>query len=472
MPSASVASNKRLRKACRFFVLLLVIVCLGVASFSDPATAARKKAKKRVAVDKSASIVIEADTGHILSESNADKQLYPASLTKMMTLYMAFEALDHGALRKETRIPVSYHASRQEPSVLGLKAGTTLRVEDAILGLVTKSANDAAAALGEALGNGSEARFAKMMTARAHELGMTRTQFVNASGLFHPSQVSTARDMARLGQALIRDYPRYYRYFSTARFVLAGRSFENHNHLMRNYNGMDGIKTGYVHQSGFNLVASAVHGDTRLIGVVFGGNTANSRNAQMAKLLNGGFSQASEPRVAALIAQKRQNLKTTPGRNTALSATMSAPTAVDTAQNSTFNSMGLMVQNAAPADDSGEDESEGDTEEEAPPPAPAPAPSFAPRAMNTQPINTVNINPGTWAIQLGTFSTHASSVRALSSAQKRLPTALKAQATPVIVPLSTNRGIIYRARLTGLSQDTATKACGLLKGSCLILSGN
>lgn len=476
MLSVRCGFNRPLVKACRFFLIVMTIACLLLTVVSDASFAARKKSKQRPAVDRSASIVIEADTGHILSESNADKQLYPASLTKMMTLYMAFEALDRGALRKETRIPVSSHAARQEPSSLGLKAGTSIRVEDAILGLVTKSANDAAAALGEALGGGSEARFAKIMTARAKQLGMTRTQFANASGLFHPSQISTARDMARLGQALIHDYPRYYRYFSTTRFVWAGRSFQNHNHLMRNYSGMDGIKTGYVRQSGFNLVASAVHGDTRLIGVVFGGSTANNRNAQMAKLLNNGFAKVETPQIASLIRQKKQRLastqnNTSQNKGAVLSATMSAPTALDRAQDQTFNSIGLMVQNnAAIADD--RDEGEGDAEEAAVPPPVPEKPSFAARSMNTEPINTADINPGSWAIQVGTFSSHDSSVRAITNAQKRLPSSLASKVTPVIVPLSTNRGIIYRARLFGFNKDTATKACGVLKDHCLILSGN
>jgi D-alanyl-D-alanine carboxypeptidase len=207
----------------------------------------------------------------------------------MMTLYLLFEALDRGLVTLDEMLPISSYAASQPPSKLGLRPGQSISVENAILALVTKSANDIAAVVAEHLA-GSEARFAWSMTAKAHEIGMSRTTFTNASGLPDPVQVTTARDMAILGLALLRDYPHYYHYFSTDRFYYGGAVHANHNRLLGSYSGLDGIKTGYTSSSGFNLVASAVRDDQRLIGVVLGARSPVNRGIIMADLLDQAFS--------------------------------------------------------------------------------------------------------------------------------------------------------------------------------------
>ena len=235
-------------------------------------------------------LVVEPESGRILYERYADELRHPASVTKMMTLYLVFEALERGEITLNTPCTISRNAVLRPPSRLGLTPGDTLAVEDAILGLVTRSANDAATVIAENLG-GTEAEFAALMTSKARQLGMRDSVFRNASGLPDPQQVTTARDMYKLGRALINDFPRYYPYFSTPRFYYRGQSFDNHNHLMETYPGMDGIKTGFINSSGFNLVASAKRNGHRLIGVVFGGPSAVRRDSHMRDILNDGFAQ-------------------------------------------------------------------------------------------------------------------------------------------------------------------------------------
>ena len=235
-----------------------------------------------------ASIVIDAQTGHVLHEVNPDTRNHPASLTKMMTLYMVFDALRQGKLSLNSHLPVSKYAASMVPTKLGLKPGGQIQVKHAILALVTKSANDAAVVLAEALG-GTESGFADKMTARARRLGMDRTRFRNASGLTHSSQLSTARDMATLALALIRDFPREYRYFSTREFSYRGHRYTNHNKLLDAYRGTDGIKTGYTRAAGYNLVASARRDGRRLVAVVFGGKSSRARNQDVMALLDRGF---------------------------------------------------------------------------------------------------------------------------------------------------------------------------------------
>ncbi|MCB1556154.1 MAG: D-alanyl-D-alanine carboxypeptidase, partial [Alphaproteobacteria bacterium] len=235
-----------------------------------------------------ASIVMDADTGMILSERYADKQVHPASLAKMMTLVLTFDAIAQGRLALNDRIVISRHAASMVPSKLDLAPGETIRVEDAIYALVTKSANDVAVALAEAIG-GTETRFARQMTARAWAIGMNNTRFRNASGLHDRYQVTTARDMAKLARYILNEYPDYYPYFGTRHFSYQGKDYENHNRLLGRYTGMDGSKTGYIQASGFNLVASARRDGHRIVGVVFGGRTAKSRNAHMVALLDNGF---------------------------------------------------------------------------------------------------------------------------------------------------------------------------------------
>ncbi|MBS0271627.1 MAG: D-alanyl-D-alanine carboxypeptidase [Proteobacteria bacterium] len=258
------------RQALRLFCFLLAFCFL----ISSP-TLARK----------SASIVICAETGKVQHEQNADAITHPASLTKMMTLYLTFKALRDGKLTLKQKLPVSKFASKQSPCKLWLKPGTTISVRDAILGLITKSANDAAAVLGEALGNGSEAKFAQIMTSQAQKLGMSKTIFKNASGLPHKQQVTTARDMATLSRALYKHFPDYFPLFKTKQFTHKGVVHANHNKLLGKVKGVDGIKTGFINASGFNLAASMVRDNRRIIAVVMGGDSAKSRDQKMVKLL-------------------------------------------------------------------------------------------------------------------------------------------------------------------------------------------
>jgi|HubBroStandDraft_4_1064222.scaffolds.fasta_scaffold79768_1 D-alanyl-D-alanine carboxypeptidase len=233
-------------------------------------------------------ILVDAETGQVLRELNADIPTYPASLTKMMTLYLTFEVLNQGRVRLDTPFVVSSNAASKAPSKLALEPGETVTVQELILGVVTKSANDAATVLAEGLG-GSEANFAQMMTAKARQLGMQHTYYRNPSGLPDPEQRTTARDIARLALALYHTFPREYRYFATREFYFRGELVHSHNHLLDWYPGADGIKTGFINDSGFNLAASAVRNGHRLIGVVMGGQTWRSRDREMGNLLDLGF---------------------------------------------------------------------------------------------------------------------------------------------------------------------------------------
>ena len=218
-----------------------------------------------------ATLVVDADTGKILEAENADALRYPASLTKMMTLYLTFEALKKGRLTLDQTIPISSHAASQPQTNISLQPGDRIAVKDAILSIVVRSANDSAVTLGEALGGGSEAAFAEKMTAKAHALGMKNTVFYNASGLPEPAQHTTARDMAVLGMALRKNFPQYFPFFKTESFSYRGLTYVTHNHVMMRYEGVDGIKTGFIRASGYNLVTSATRNNHHIIGVVLGG---------------------------------------------------------------------------------------------------------------------------------------------------------------------------------------------------------
>ncbi|MDI2089789.1 D-alanyl-D-alanine carboxypeptidase family protein [Commensalibacter oyaizuii] len=258
------------------------------------------------------STIVTDINGRVVSEDDADLKRYPASLTKMMTLYMTFRALRANAISLNQRIPVSIHAASMEPSKLGLRAGSSVTIREAVLGLVTKSANDAACALGEFIGGGDEARFAQMMTQQARYLGMSRTTFQNASGLPDPDQVTTARDMATLARRLILDFPEYYPFFRTPSFNFRGRNIPNHDPLLKSYAGADGLKTGYTAAAGHNLVGSAVQGNVRLIGAVLGASSNGQRNTIMMNALDDGFvksgvSPANRPIILARSSKKNNH---------------------------------------------------------------------------------------------------------------------------------------------------------------------
>ncbi len=353
-----------------------------------------------------AAIVIDADTGRVLHSRNADTRNFPASLTKMMTLYMAFEALENGALKLDQPLRVSRRSAGQPASKLGLKEGETITVEDAIRAMSVKSANDVATVIAEALG-GTEVKFAQMMTKRARALGMKRTSFRNASGLPNRRQLSTARDMAILAQALIERFPSYYGYFSEAAFRYNGKKYSNHNSLLKNYNGTDGIKTGYIRASGFNLVASAERGGIRLIGVVFGGKTANRRDRHMQSLLNRSWAQA---RVKSTIAARPIPKPEIPGQKTVTTAYIKTP------------KIDKLIVNV-------------------------PIQPTVIRAVRTN-----------WGIQIGAFNGYANAHIAAGNVAQRLSN-LPATTSLKILPVSQKSDTLFRARLMGMDETSARASC-------------
>jgi D-alanyl-D-alanine carboxypeptidase len=255
-----------------------------------------------------AEFVVDVNSGRVLHAHNENVERHPASLTKVMTLYMLFEQMEAGRFKLDSEIPISAHAAAQAPSKLGLRPGSTIEVEDAIKSVVTKSANDIAVAIAEAVG-GSEDRFAEMMTRKAKALGMSRTNYANASGLPNEDQTTTARDQATLGRAIQDRFPKYYRYFSTRVFNFAGRSLRNHNHLLGRVEGMDGIKTGYTGKAGFNLLTSVRRDGYHIVGVVLGGRTARARDNRMASLLESNIEEGATGRTAVAVAEKDEDAR-------------------------------------------------------------------------------------------------------------------------------------------------------------------
>lgn len=298
----------------------LGLCLLGVATVSvavtftiDTADARRRHRHRSHATVSSyspafSSIIVDANSGSTLQATSADSLRHPASLTKIMTLYMLFERLESGKIKLDTPMDVSVHASQQAPTKLGLRPGQTIRVEDAIKGLVTRSANDAAVVIAETLA-GDEDDFAKAMTRKARALGMSKTVYKNASGLPDDSQVTTARDQATLGRAIQDRFPRYYRYFATEAFNYKGRSIRNHNKLLGRVEGVDGIKTGYTRASGFNLVTSMKRGNRYVVGVVMGGRSGGSRDAIMRNLLAEHLDEAATRRTVAAITERGGDIK-------------------------------------------------------------------------------------------------------------------------------------------------------------------
>lgn len=272
-----------------FNLSLARVAALSVAVGSTSALGAQTATAEKYAV-----LVMDAGTNEILHARNADEARYPASLTKVMTLYLLFDAINAGEVRLTDRMTVSRHAAAQPPSNLRLKAGSKIRVEDAILALVTKSANDVAVVVAEHLG-GTERQFAARMTDRARDLGLLNTTFRNASGLPDTAQVSTAYDLALLADALMEQHGQYYHYFENRKFSWGPAVYRNHNDLINTLDGVDGIKTGYTRASGFNLMTSAERGGQRVIAVMLGGATARSRNAHVEDLVEAAFASLGGP---------------------------------------------------------------------------------------------------------------------------------------------------------------------------------
>ncbi|MEH6630934.1 MAG: D-alanyl-D-alanine carboxypeptidase [Halopseudomonas aestusnigri] len=373
---------------------------------------------------KYASLVLDVDTGEILYSRNADTRNYPASLTKMMTLYMAFEALEKGKLKMKQKLPVSRRAAGMAPSKLGLKYRSTITTQDVIMALVTKSANDAAVVMAEAIG-GKEITFASMMTKRAHQLGMKRTTFRNASGLPNRGQLSTARDMATLAIALKRDFPQYYGLFSTKSYTYKNRSYRNHNKLLASYQGTDGVKTGYTNASGFNLVASVVRNNRRLIGVVFGGKTGRSRDRHMKEILDKSFKRVGVTRVAKLPAIPKRN----PLRDSVMVKATPLPKSRPI--------LSASINTSLPG-----------------------------QISAVQPVTSVN-QPITapitdWGIQVGAFKKYEPAKMAADQALAQITTNIRGTEVH-IQQVDKAEGSLYRARLKGLNEVAARNACRELK---------
>jgi len=454
----------------------------------------------------SASIVVDGNTGAVLQESNPDALRHPASLTKIMTLYLLFEELDAGKIRLDSPLRVSEHASEQSPTKLGLKPGQTIMVDDAIKGVVTRSANDAAVVIAENLG-GSEDDFAKLMTQKAHALGMSRTTYVNASGLPDDDQITTARDQALLGRAIQERFPRYYKYFSLPAFVYHGEAIRNHDHLLGSVQGVDGIKTGFTRASGFNLVTS-LHRDGRyLVAVVMGGHSAFERDAHMRELLGTHIKEASARRTAPEIAERtdqrdapaafakawtasRAELAPTPapGSKPAVAGT-TAPIQpvlvktisyrIATAQTAALTPMPAMVPVAAPAPPAA---TRTQAVQAAAPQVDAPQTVVA----SAEPITTATVAApkpevaaveapkpepvkpepprarSGWVIQIGAYDGEDEAKQHLSAAQIKVR-AMLAAADPFTERVQKGDKALYRARFAGFDKETAAAACRQLK---------
>lgn len=437
-----------------------------------------------------AGIVLDAKTGKTLYSYRADERQAPASLTKMMTLYLLFEAMDAGKVKKTTRITMSKRASGMAPSKLGIPAGGSLTAEQAILALVTKSANDVAAAVGEFLG-GSEYKFAKMMTDRARSLGMNSTTFATASGLPASGQLTTARDMARLGAALREHFPQYYGYFSTRTFTFGKQRMGNHNRLLGKVKGMDGIKTGYTRAAGFNLVTSVERDGRSIVAVVLGGKSGKSRNQQMASLIEKYLPKASRGEDKMVVARAGGSIVMAsvaelpdrgpqptyrpraedPVEDRILTAhIVSASTMQVSAENSDNDSQtvdiatiqrrlremkahSLPVPTPSPETDPVVTASARRSENVG-------ALAYAPEAKADP--TELAIAPG-WQIQIGATSSRESAVDLLQRARSKAPGILS-QVSYHTETIEKGNDVLYRARFAGFSSKKAAwAACGTLK---------
>src|SRR5882672_4103745 len=286
--------RSRIAFACLAALMLLPGVAAPTTAYAAKAKAVRVIRPILPSPEKDAAIVVDGATGKVIYARNPDAIRYPASLTKMMTLYLLFEALEKGTIALDTPMIASSHAVEQQPTKLSVPLGSSIPVETAIKALTVLSANDVAVVIAEALASGSESTFATLMTEKAHQRGMARTNFHNASGLPDLEQLTTARDMALLGRHIAYDFPQYYRYFSTASFAYGGRVYGSHDNLLTAFDGTDGIKTGFTQLSGFNLVTSAVRNNKHVVGVVLGGPSAAVRDREMIRLLGAAFKVSNE----------------------------------------------------------------------------------------------------------------------------------------------------------------------------------
>jgi D-alanyl-D-alanine carboxypeptidase len=497
------------------------LTTLALASVASDGADARSRrhrhhAARHVSYDPpTSSIVVDANSGTVLESSNPDAIRHPASLTKMMTLYLLFERLQSGQLSLSSELPVSAHAAAQAPSKLGLKSGDSIRVETAIKAIVTKSANDVAVVIGEALG-GDEPSFARMMTAKARALGMSRTIYRNASGLPDDDQVTTARDQSIIGRALRDRFPQYFHYFSTRSFAFRGDTVRGHNRLLGSIDGVDGIKTGYIHESGFNIVTSVHRGNRNLVAVVFGGRTARARDARVASLIESTMDKAIARRTAPAVVEGWQTARSVPEAEPARTEVVAqaAPAPVQETRETratvevgstapikpiavkTISVHSSSIQKTAlsavpptsgrlsPGHTSKVTDIATVKAETLPPPAEQPRSAPVQRVASALPQKLAVAEPAAsapapqakvhasgWMIQVGAFDDEKEAKHRLSAAQDRAKDQL-GSADPFTERVSKGSKSLYRARFAGLDKDAAESACKHLKRSdipCMLL---
>ena len=450
---------------------LAIVLAIVLIAASNPVLAAPQRA----------SMVVDAQSGEVLHASSADAQVHPASLTKIMTLYMVFKALDAGELRLDDEIEMTRHGASMPPSRLGLSVGSTISVHHAILALVTKSANDVAAAVGDHLG-GSESNFAREMTAVARGLRMSQTVFVNASGLPDNRQITTARDMIRLAFAMRAHFPHYYHYFSEQSFRYSGATYQNHNRLLGQYPGTDGLKTGYIRASGFNLVATVERDGRRLVGVVFGGSTGAARDAEMMRLFDAAFTTTATLPATPAMAPERLSPNPSIAEILALAPPDSAQVAAQfrRAQLIAYGRPGGAQPAAAVA---GDDLALVAAPPTAPIRLPAPtsiaelAPMRAYLQATTIEDLIVRANPeiasagggnciSSWGIQVGAFGRAETAGEFAQNTRARLLADLSL-ATIAVGTYDMGDVRLYRSMLFGLDEETATRACAALADQSL-----
>ncbi|MDE2445548.1 MAG: D-alanyl-D-alanine carboxypeptidase [Alphaproteobacteria bacterium] len=405
-------------------------------------------------------ITVDARTGAVLFGESPDGLRMPASLTKMMTLYVLFQDLKAGRINRSTPLRVSVRAASIAPSKLGMKPGSMITVDEAIRALVTKSANDVASTIAENLG-GTESNFAARMTRVAHSIGMSRTTFYNASGLPNSKQFTTARDMATLGLRLMRDFPQYYPYFRITEFNFRGRVIRTHNSLVLKYDGTDGIKTGYIAAAGFNLVTSTKHGDKRLVGVVLGARSTAARSAYMIAMLNRSFAKAKDGATVAALAGSAKGainpLVATTTEQTKPDKTQMAAVAAAAAQDTTATAAETGADTTPVASTSPKviEATLASSEGTKKPTGKLP---FEIKSVSNEPSTLEDTIKKSWNIQIGAFPDKAQAQAKLTALKGKAIASLEGKSAYTIA-VQSGANIVYRARFAGFDATTAKQAC-------------
>ena len=513
------------RRIMRWSALGLAALLAAAATASTADARARRHHVRHAAAESYqpsyASIVIDANSGAVMQATNADSPRHPASLTKIMTLYLLFERLEQGKIKLNTEMTASAHAATQAPSKLGLMPGQTIDVETAIRAIVTKSANDVAVIVAETLA-GEETEFAKLMTAKAHALGMKQTTYRNASGLPDDQQTTSALDQAILGRAIQDRFPKYYPYFSTRTFAFHGKVVRNHNHLLGNVDGVDGIKTGYIHDSGFNIVTSVRRGNRHIVAVVFGGRTAEARDARMRSMIDNNINVAALKRSAPPVVEGWETAETRgkdaseakpakedakPAKEKVLAAAPMPQHAepalgsTDPIKPNTVKTIAVQFSNMRTASLS---PLPSDSRKLLPAPATAsptnvtniaivkkdapPPPAAKPGVLGVMPTKLASTSDSVlpvaaaaepaakprssgWMIQVGAFPDETEAKQRLNAAQDKAKDQL-GQADPFTERTTKGDKALFRARFAGLDKDQAETACKQLKRSeipCMLL---